>query len=301
MRAALIAALAALIALPVQAQVSRLPRDQFDVIPPESRIAGERGDLKMIQPLCRVGPTHWARRRVVDIAVQEWAMFGYQTADARVVETRRLPDEVVAQAVNPLRPEPRSARIFLRLGGWEDEPRFDKVIAGYWSATADGPAIIERQNRLWNSTDHDVSWVEPWSAAFVSWVMCEAGLGEMAQFERHVGHRVYIDQAIRARDGQAPEAAFVAYDAGEAQIAPGDLLCNARGGVNYRSLADRRPEMGEHAPAHCDIVVRVAEDRINVIGGNVVDGMTLTILPLTQDGGAYPRPTPGVGRRLRPE
>ena len=103
MRAALIAALAALIALPVQAQVSRLPRNQFDVIPPESRIAGERGDLKVIQPLCRVGPTHWARRRVVDIAVQEWAVFGYQTADARVVETRRLPDEVVAQAVNPLR------------------------------------------------------------------------------------------------------------------------------------------------------------------------------------------------------
>ena len=101
MRAALIGALTALIALPVQAQVSRLPRDQFDVIPPESRIAGERGDLKVIQPLCRVGPTHWARRRIVDIAVQEWAAFGYQTADARVVETRRLPDDVVAEAVNP--------------------------------------------------------------------------------------------------------------------------------------------------------------------------------------------------------
>lgn len=293
MRAALIAALAALIAVPAQAQVSRLPREQFDVITPESRIGGERGDLKVIQPQCRVGPTHWARRRIVDIAVQEWAVFGYQTADARVVETRRLSDGVVADEANPLRPAPRSARSFLRLGGWEDEPRFDKVIAGYWSSTDDGPKVIERQNRLWDRAGADVNWVEPWSAAFVSWVMCETGLGEMAQFERHIAHRVYIDQAIRARDGQAPEAAFVAHDAGEQALEPGDLVCNARGGVNYRSLADRRLEFGEHAPTHCDIVVRVADDRINVIGGNVVQGVTLTILPLTGEGSPYPRPVSG--------
>lgn len=291
MRAALVLLLAVSTATPAAAQSARLPREVLDVIPPSARVVGERGRMKVIQPLCRVGPTHWARRRIVDIAVQEWAAFGYQTIDARPVETRRLPDGVVAEAVNPPRPAPRNARHMLRLGTWESSRAADATIAGYWSATPDGVSLLDRQNRQWRGGDDGpVDWVQPWSAAFVSWVMCEAGLGDPAQFERDISHRVYIDQAIRARDGAEPQAAYVAYDAGEQPIEPGDLLCNSRGGVNYRSLADRRPEMGEYAPAHCDIVVRVDSDRINVIGGNVVQGVSLTILPLTSEGSAHPRP-----------
>lgn len=273
------------------AQQARLPREAFDVIPPGDRVSGTRGDLRVVQAGCRVGPTHWARRRIVDIAVQEWAAFGFQTFDARAVETRRLPEGVVAETVNPLRPAPRSVRHALRLGRWESEPSADAAIAGYWSATPDGARIVARQNAAWRAADDaGVEWVEPWSAAFVSWVMCEAGLGDLGQFERDIAHRVYIDQAIRARDGAAPEAAFVAYDAGEQPIEPGDLLCNARGGVNYRTLADRRRDLGEHAGTHCDVVVRVADDRINVIGGNVVQGVSLTILPLVRDGAGPARP-----------
>ena len=290
-RAALGLLLAAALAAPAAAQSPRLPREAFDVIPPPARVAGERGRMRVVQPLCRVGPTHWARRRIVDIAVQEWAVFGFQTIDARPVEARRLPDGVVADAVNPLRPAPRNVRHMLRLGAWESDPDLDATIAGYWSATSDGPAILDRQNRQWRGGgDGPVDWVQPWSAAFISWVMCEAGLGDPAQFARDISHRVYIDQAIRARDGAASGAAFTAFDAGEQPIEPGDLLCNSRGGVNYRSLADRRSDMGDYAPAHCDIVVRVDADRINVIGGNVVQGVSLTILPLTADGSTHPRP-----------
>jgi len=290
-RAALTGLLAASLALPAAAQSPRLPREAFDVIPPSDRVAGERGRMRVVQPLCRVGPTHWARRRIVDIAVQEWAVFGFQTVDARPVETRRLPDGVVAEAANPLRPAPRNARHMLRLGTWESDRDADATIAGYWSATPDGAEVIARQNRQWRAgADGPVDWVQPWSAAFVSWVMCEAGLGEPEQFARDISHRVYIDQAIRARDGQAPAAAYVAFDAGEQPIEPGDLLCNSRGGVDYRSLADRRPDMDEYAPAHCDIVVRVDADRLNVIGGNVVQGVSLTILPVTREGSAHPRP-----------
>ncbi len=291
MRAALTIVLAVLTAGPAAAQSARLPRDVLDVIPPSARVEGERGRMRVVQSLCRVGPTHWARRRIVDIAVQEWAVFGYQTIDARPVETRRLPDGVVADAANPPRTAPRNARHLLRLGTWESDRDVDSTIAGYWSATPDGPSLLSRQNRQWRAGDDGpVDWVQPWSAAFVSWVMCEAGLGDPDQFRRDISHRVYIDQAIRARDGAAPEAAYVAYDAGEQPIEPGDLLCNSRGGVNYRGLADRRPEMGEYAPAHCDIVVRVDADRINVVGGNVVQGVSLTLLPLTSEGSAHPRP-----------
>ena len=247
--------------------------------------------MRVVQSACRIGPTHWARRRIVDIAVQEWAAFGFQTIDARRIETRRLPDGVVADAANPPRPAPRNVRHMLRLGTSESARAVDATIAGYWSATPDGARLLARQNRQWRGGDDGpVGWVQPWSAAFISWVMCEAGLGDPAQFQRDISHRVYIDHAIRARDGAAPEAAFVAHDVGEQPIAPGDLLCNSLGGVDYRSVGDRRADMGEYAPAHCDVVVRVDVDRINVIGGNVVQGVSLTILPLVRDGAGHARP-----------
>lgn len=284
------ALIAALFALPAQAQ-TRLPPDVFDVIPPETRVAGRPGDMYVVQRQCRRGPTSWARRRIVDVAVQEWAVFGFQTVDARAVDARRLPDGVVPDAVNPLRPAPRAARHMLRFGSWEDERRLYATVAGYWSATPDGEEIITRQNHQWEATEGEVNWVEPWSAAFISWVMCEAGLGDPAQFRRDIAHRVYIDQAIRARDGEAEGAAYIAFDPGEAEIAPGDLICNARGGVAYRTIADRRADMGRTVGTHCDIVVRVADDRINVIGGNVINGVTLTLLPMTRDEGApFARP-----------
>lgn len=285
-----VAVLAAVVPGVAHAQsLERLPRAVFDVIPPEARVEGRRGDVRVVQRACRVGPTEWAGRRIVDIAVQEWAAFGFQTVDARVIETRRLPDGIVPDAVNPLRVEPRQGRVTLRAGRRETSRAVDAAIAGYWSATADGPRIIGRQNPHW-SGEGEIAWVQPWSAAFISWVMCEAGLGDMDQFARHISHRVYIDQAIAARDGQAPATAYVAHDPGEAPIAPGDLVCNARGGARYRSLDDRRADAGAFATTHCDIVVRVGEDRINVIGGNVDDGVTLTVLPLTREGAAHPRP-----------
>jgi len=285
-RAAVAALIAFGLAAPVHAQIARLSRDVFDVIPPSERVAGDAGDMRAIQSGCRVGPTDWARRRIVDVAVQEWAFFGFQTVDARPVEAGRLPDGVVPDALNPRRPAPRQARHMLRFGDWEDRDRVTATVAGYWSATPDGAEVIGDQNREWRRTDRSIDWVQPWSAAFISWVMCEGGLGDMGQFARDISHRVYIDQAIRARDGQAPDAAFMAHDAGEAEIQPGDLLCNARGSASYRTLADRRRDTGEYAPLHCDIVVRVDPDAglFHLIGGNVMNSVTLTILPGVRDG-----------------
>ena len=276
-----------------QDALPRLPRAAFDVIAPSERIAGTRGSLAVYQTLCRNGPTSWARRRVVDVAVQEWAFFGMQTIDATKVEDRILPPGLVPDAINPQLPAPRIERQFARVGTPESNDDLDTTIAGYWSSTPDAPRVLTQQNNAWNAPGgNSVNWVQPWSAAFISWVMCEAGLGEMAQFHRSIAHREYIDQAIRARDGMDAEAAYVAYDAGEAQIEPGDLLCNARASANYRMLADRRPDVGRFAPTHCDIVVKIDEraGRIFVIGGNVEQSVSLTILPLRRDGEAYAKP-----------
>jgi hypothetical protein len=269
---------------------TRLPRAVFDVIPPESRVAGPPGRMRVVEHRCRPGRVDWARRRIVDIAVQEWAVFGLQTIDATRVRTRVLPEGLVDDAVNPALARPQQDRPLLRIGRWEGDRRLAATIAGYWSATPDGRAVLARQNRQWRDGEGEISWVQPWSAAFVSWVMCEAGLDQFAVFARDISHRVYIDQAIRARDGQAPEAAYVAHDPGEAEIVPGDLLCNARGEARYATLADRRRELGRYAPTHCDIVVSVQDDRLAVIGGNVINGVSLTLLPLVREPGRFPRP-----------
>ncbi len=293
MKALVAMLMAAATAAPVAAQTpaaSRLPREVFDVIPPETRVAGPPGRMRVVQGRCRPGQLEGARRRIVDLAVQEWAVFGFQTIDATAVRTRALPDGIVPEAVNPPLPRPRQARPVLQGGRTEGERRLAATIAGYWSATPDGAQVVARQNRLWRTSDGATLWHQPWSAAFVSWVMCEAGLDQAEVFARDVSHRVYIDQAIRARDGLVPAAAYVAHDPGEAPISPGDLLCNARGGVSYRRLADRRAELDRYARTHCDIVVRVDEARLAVIGGNVMDGVSLTLLPLMTDGTGHPRP-----------
>jgi hypothetical protein len=276
-----------------QDALPRLPRAAFDVITPAERVQGARGGITVWQALCRNAPTSWARRRVVDIAVQEWAFFGMQTIDATRIEERLLPPGLVPDTVNPKLPAPRIERQFARLGTPESNDELDATIAGYWSSTPDGPRILAQQNAAWSAPGgNSVGWVQPWSAAFISWVMCEAGLGETAQFHRSIAHREYIDQAIRARDGMDADAAYVAYDAGEAPIEPGDLLCNARASAEYRMLADRRRDAGRFAPTHCDIVVKIDEraGRILVIGGNVVQSVSLTILPLRRDGDSYAKP-----------
>jgi hypothetical protein len=109
--------------------------------------------------------------------------------------------------------------------------------------------------------------------------MCEAGLAETSRFQRAIAHHAYIDQAIRARDGGAAQAAYVAYNAGETSIVPGDLLCSARRPV-YRSLAERRRQLGVGARTHCDIVVKIDEPggRIYAIGGNVGRAVSLKLL-----------------------
>jgi hypothetical protein len=114
--------------------------------------------------------------------------------------------------------------------------------------------------------------------------MCESGLSASDQFQRAIAHHVYIDQAIRARDGGAAEAAFVAYDPGDAVIEPGDLLCTSRRPA-YRNLAERRRQMGEGARTHCDIVIKIdgAGQRIFTIGGNVRRSVSMKALPAVRD------------------
>jgi len=272
-----------------QASFPRLPSTDLVVTAPSARVAGDPGTLTLRQAACHVGVgDQELRSRIVDIATQEWGYFGFPVFDHTV---QAGPG---AQANGA---PPRFSR-----AGAEELLRTATSVAGYWAVTAEGAWIVDRQNTAWNGSRSVNRWLDPWSAAFVSWVMCEAGLGERERFQRAVAHHTYIDQAIRARDGRAPGAAFTAYDIGESEIAPGDLLCSGRRPA-YQSLADRRRQMGSGAATHCDIVVSVdpSRQRILTIGGNVRGTVGLKLLPAERSpaGILYPlAQPPGSGTRV---
>ncbi|MBV9572146.1 MAG: DUF2272 domain-containing protein [Alphaproteobacteria bacterium] len=258
----------------------RLPLDVLDVSPPSDRVSGPRSYMHVTDTHCRIDATVNARRRIVDIAVQEWAFFGAHTVDLSHTTGNALPTRlgVIHQGAESVAPT---------------DPTTDTTVAGYWSTTPDGASIIARQNAYWYAAGvRPIRWVYPWSAAFISWVMCEGGLGDPRQFQRSIAHRDYIDQAIRGRDTSDRYAAYYAYDLGEQLIEPGDLLCDVLESARfrYRSIADRRNDMGMPAPAHCDLVVKVAADRMLVIGGNILGAVTLAIWPTQRDPGLYMRP-----------
>jgi hypothetical protein len=232
------------------------------------------------------------RRRIVDTAVQEWAYFGFSVDD----QLKAQPFPTSPSQQTPSQQMQRAS--FPRMNAGEGE-RVASSIAGYWAATPDSDWILQRQNANWNAEGAGARWRHAWSAAFISWVMCESGLAEPAQFRRAIAHHTYIDQAIRATDGLDNRAVFTAYDPGQAAIEPGDLLCRGSR-PNYRTLAERRSQLGDGARTHCDIVVKVdtQAQKIMVIGGNVRGSVRMKVMPAAQDIGQALRPLSDNGRAL---
>ena len=266
-----------------QTALDRLPSELLDVVPPSARVSGAPGGMTIGDTSCRGLPSANVRQRIVQLAVQEWAFFGFAVVD-------QSDDEETE-------PEPGPRRGRRRLDGGPESARVADSIAGYWAVSPGGAWILENQNTIWNRPGNASGrWRFPWSAAFISWVMCESGLSGADQFQRAIAHHSYIDQAIRAQGGAAPRAAFTAHEAGTSEIAPGDLLCTARRPA-YRTLAERRRQMGEGARTHCDIVVKVDDGAGHVlaIGGNVRGTVGLKILPAARTEGPLRIATPATG------
>ena len=263
--------------------LQRLPPEVLDVRSPVDRVTGTPGSMRITDRSCRSAPVSDVRRRIVDTAVQEWAYFGFGVDDQARVEPST-------------QPMPRGA--FARLSASESA-RLASTIAGYWAATPDSDWILQRQNANWNTEGSGARWRDAWSAAFISWVMCESCLGSNDQFRRAIAHHTYIDQAIRAADGRDAEAVYTAHDPGEAAIEPGDMLCRGSR-PNYRSLAERRAQLGAGARTHCDIVVKVDAEaqKIMVIGGNVRSSVRMKVMHAVQDDGQALRPLSDNGRAL---
>lgn len=131
----------------------------------------------------------------------------------------------------------------------------------------------------------------PWSAVFVSYVLTQAGVPGFSPSARHV------DFVRAAHRGDGPYR-FADPDA-EAP-APGDLLCFVRRPDTAFGHAGLRDWLEGHPVAalgmHCDVVVSSGDVHARVVGGNVLQGVTMRLLPVNRAGRFW-----GLPRRTGPE
>ena len=130
----------------------------------------------------------------------------------------------------------------------------------------------------------------PWSAAFVSYVMKRA---DLPGFRASASHSDYV----RAAYVHPEESPFLYLDPAVAKPAAGDMLCYVRvpsrayGYEGLRQFFDAGTGGGLNM--HCDIVVAANpgnDGKAYLIGGNVQQGVTMRLLRVNRNGNFWSLP-----------
>ncbi|MGY6213972.1 DUF2272 domain-containing protein [Methylolobus aquaticus] len=201
-------------------------------------------------PVKRPPPLSPTKRAIVNVAKAEWDYFGQQ--------------RVVYQGNEESIPH---------VGFWEDDDSHVFRVNMYWSAVG-MPGLDGNDCK------------QPWSAAFISYVMQRAGVPSF-QFPPARAHWVYLKQFVR--DNGMPGQGFVPHGIREYRAQPGDLICATRehyGAPMLRGPADA--SFLDNNKLHCDIVVTREGSTLEVIGGNVRNSVSKSVLTL--DGSGYLQP-----------
>lgn len=161
-------------------------------------------------------------------------------------------------------------------------------LVGKWED--DGETYANRVNVYWRSVGkpkldgYDCK--QPWSAAFISWVMKTAGLTE-SEFPSSDAHWNYI-RYFTENQGLA---AFTPHKITEYAPRPGDLICATRGNSGFIPVYDQMDTssvlMG-HTKLHCDIVTAVQGTQIDALGGNVRNSVSKSTISMGPNGKLKP-------------
>jgi len=205
-----------------------------------------------------------ARARLLRILDGEWREWGGRVLDGRAGPVGEAGEGPVAEQ------DPAAFTKVLAYWsavGWADEIARNKRAFGQGEATACTAAELAAGGRstLWGC--------QPWSAAFVSFVLRATGI-DAAEFPPAAAHWQYVDALIRQGDQWGARATFLAREPDEYAPAPGDIVCADRSRRPLASLAARRAELGTGRPMHCDIVAAVGPGEVVAIGGNVAQAVT---------------------------
>lgn len=122
----------------------------------------------------------------------------------------------------------------------------------------------------------------PWSAAFISWVMTRASVPGFTRSPRH------IDYIRAAYQNSGP---YRMADPAQEKPAPGDLLCYLRDRRETLSYSGLVQSLGSgavtHWKSHCEVVIaaNMGGDRtLYLIGGNVMNTVAMRKLDLDRSG-----------------
>lgn len=161
------------------------------------------------------------------------------------------------------------------VGLWEDDDTHASRVNLYWRAVGK-PGLDGLDCR------------EPWSAAFISWVMQSAGIPS-AQFRSSSAHRTYLTAMIE--EARYPGRYFVPRRIQDHSPDPGDLICATRGRTPVRPVDGYvSPWMLQGAETHCDLVVAKRGQSLEAIGGNVRNSVSKSVLELDAQGRLQPVP-----------
>jgi hypothetical protein len=161
------------------------------------------------------------------------------------------------------------------VGAWEDDYTHSGRVNLYWRAV-NKPDLVGMDCR------------QPWSAAFISWVMQSAGV-PASQFRAAPAHWIYLSSMIE--EASYPGRFFVPRRVQDYSPNPGDLICASRGQYPIRSNNGYTSALQiEGAETHCDLVVAKQGRSLEVIGGNVRNSVSKSILELDARGRLQPVP-----------
>ncbi|OJY38550.1 MAG: hypothetical protein BGP06_08610 [Rhizobiales bacterium 65-9] len=291
--AALLAASLTQAGAPALAQATPDPRQRVEIRYERPDTKGGAQFARVRESQCRESVADPAtdkalRRRIVTLAAREWEAFHFPTLDiasaglplAPRIHSRGASAKgraIVPDAINP--PLATPAQRALRLGLVEDDADAIERIGGYWSVVP-GQSAVATQNVIWGRGGWPgAGWAQPWSAAFLSWVMCEAGLTR-PQFARAPTHWAYLTPMF-----DAPAASAFTPAPLSTPVAPGDLVCAGRAeSKEIATLDEARRAAAQGAPMHCDVVAGLLPDRALLIGGNVMNAVMLTVAPADRRG-----------------
>jgi len=152
----------------------------------------------------------------------------------------------------------------LRIGRKEgDSGQWQRVLT-YWREGLQNSSVQDRADAT--SRDH------PWSAAFIAYVMKQAGAGD--QFPYAASHSGSIKEAIYNRQHSVQNVNLIGHRVTDYAPRPGDLLCATRswatGQVNYDNAG-----RFDFFPSRCELVINATAGQIVTIGGDLMDAVTL--------------------------
>lgn len=101
----------------------------------------------------------------------------------------------------------------------------------------------------------------------------DCGAGDRFRYSKQ--HSVYVAQAIRDYQTQNQAAGYWGVLLSEEKPNVGDIICWSRQtGISYENTNG-----GDYA-GHCDLIISVADNEIEIVGGNVGDSVTRRPLAL---------------------